>query len=247
MRGIPPHILNPLRAALIQCPPFSDTAELQALFDTDDRITLWLSHLPDVDGTSRIARVEIIIDYLVRQSNQDGDNGLVLFIQVLSDELDQQDAARQQFIDLAQELDTWSAENPSVESFTMLAEVGDNGKIQIPREQISTGESHQILYFDHFKVILWMKQTTWTLQVENISRETLKRMIIGLHPSAALWVNPQQFNIGNLDAHATSAEIPFSISVKQTSSACELGIEANYLVSGIHKPLRTRKSLQLLL
>jgi hypothetical protein len=82
-KGISPILLNKLKITLLNCGPFYSNEELRRLF-TDSRISAWSSSLPDANSPKR--RVEAVIDYLRTKHNQSGENALVLFLRVLSDD-----------------------------------------------------------------------------------------------------------------------------------------------------------------
>ncbi|HRQ40109.1 MAG TPA: hypothetical protein PLD25_19540 [Chloroflexota bacterium] len=107
MSGLPPELLNPLRALLEQLDQFKDASEIPALFGMDARLALWRRRLPDMNGLALVGRVNRLIAYLLPLRDQDGRSALVLFLQVLSEELDPQDAHRRQLDHLIQQLDAW--------------------------------------------------------------------------------------------------------------------------------------------
>ena len=81
---------------------FGDQAALKSLF-VDSRIIPWRDRLPSADDTQ--GRVRAAIDFLYEQRNAAGENALLLFLQVLSEQFNADDACRQELRAL---LDTFS-------------------------------------------------------------------------------------------------------------------------------------------
>ena len=90
-----------LRSALLDCGPFSNNAELSAVF-VDLRLQAWQSNLPQAD--SPMARVERVIDMLYGRYAASGENGLVLLLLVLKERVDFRDACHNRLGLLAAEL-----------------------------------------------------------------------------------------------------------------------------------------------
>ncbi len=108
--GAPPNgvmLMHKIRAALLQCGPFESVASLYAVF-TDPRLKPWRDQVPS--ATSSKSRVDALIDLLHDQSNTDGDNALALFLHVLSEYFDSQDACREKLLRLAKALDQAQAQ-----------------------------------------------------------------------------------------------------------------------------------------
>lgn len=89
MTGIPPFLLQELRAVLLQMDVFGSNSRLRPLF-LDQRIALWRDLIPE--GANRRERVDVVIDFLIERWNLAGENGLVLFLQVLQDQTDPRDS-----------------------------------------------------------------------------------------------------------------------------------------------------------
>ena len=98
--GIPADLNKRLRQVLLHCGPFASQQELHAVF-IDERIHLWQNHLPEAGTT--MGRVEGVIDFLW-QHHAAGENGLVLFLIVLGERLEPDDACWQELVSLAQAL-----------------------------------------------------------------------------------------------------------------------------------------------
>ena len=80
--GIPAELLQELKETLLICGDFDDDRSLDALF-VDGRIRPWKFTLPEA-STAQM-RVEGVIDRLHNQTNEVGENALVLFLAVLRD------------------------------------------------------------------------------------------------------------------------------------------------------------------
>lgn len=102
MAEISTNLYNQLRTILLKCGPFSDFAQLKALF-VDKRISAWRDNLPDAKEMA--TRVNLVIDYLVEQNNAEHENALVLFLRVLCDQKKVSDACYQQLLELAHDLE----------------------------------------------------------------------------------------------------------------------------------------------
>jgi hypothetical protein len=101
MLNIPPDVYNRLQDVLLRCGLFESSVELKAIF-VDERISCWRNSLPDARSTAD--RVNLIIDFLSRQSNAVGENALVLLLFVLSEQVSSGDVCHQQLISLADRL-----------------------------------------------------------------------------------------------------------------------------------------------
>jgi hypothetical protein len=100
--GISPGTYGRLRTALLECGPFATDNELQAVF-IDSRIQPWRHSLPKSDSTAN--RVQAVINFLYNKYSSSQENALVLFLRVLSEQIDAGDECRQRLIDLAQEIE----------------------------------------------------------------------------------------------------------------------------------------------
>lgn len=101
MLNLPPDLLARLRRTLLDCGPFTSHAELSALF-IDARIGRWRDGLPDArDATNR---VNLVIDFLLRQSNETLDNALVLLLNVLAEQESAGDMCSRRLLVLAEDL-----------------------------------------------------------------------------------------------------------------------------------------------
>jgi len=101
--GLPPALNERLRLTLSQSPYLASGAALHTLF-VDARLTPWRDHIPD-NTPSRTARVNGLIHTLYAKTNTAGENALVLFLHVLADHTDPDDALHPQLLSLAADLD----------------------------------------------------------------------------------------------------------------------------------------------
>ncbi|MBN1487117.1 MAG: ATP-binding protein [Anaerolineae bacterium] len=103
MTGIPPDFLLRLKKTLLNCGPFGDERALEAVF-IDARISCWRYNLP-VLRTSRNEWLNAVIDFLYSQYAEDGRNALLLFLQVLQDQMQTGTGCYQALDTLAMELE----------------------------------------------------------------------------------------------------------------------------------------------
>lgn len=138
MAGISPALLTDLRATLLSCGPFRHPDQLHALF-IDARLNPWRTQIPEAD--SEAGRLNAVIDTLIGHENKREENALVLFIQVLSESLHEEDICHQQLKTLATRLDkelkTGVAEEPEVVNDVFVAyEAG----LQLLQHKIRQGQ-----------------------------------------------------------------------------------------------------------
>lgn len=98
--------IGEIRKTLLACGPFTSDAALCAVF-VDGRIHPWHDVVPSAG--SREKRVDALIDVLHNQYDAAGDNALALFVRVLSERADPQDACHARLAELADLLDHISA------------------------------------------------------------------------------------------------------------------------------------------
>jgi tetratricopeptide (TPR) repeat protein len=101
--GISAELLNELRDTLLDCGPFDTAHELNALF-VNARLIPWRNRLPEANNP--LERVEITIDFLNAQSNEEGENALILFLKVLIDRMNRQDQCWHKLNALVRALET---------------------------------------------------------------------------------------------------------------------------------------------
>ena len=112
--GLSGDLLQRLSDTLLRCGPFYSARELNAVF-TDRRLYPWRYKVPDAHDPK--SRVQALIAYLHDQATVDGDNALALFVQVLRDQTDVNDACYRELDRLAIALSGGSATSsmPSIE------------------------------------------------------------------------------------------------------------------------------------
>jgi hypothetical protein len=95
--------LSRVRQTLIKCAPFRTERQLRPYFD-DPRISAWQNRLP----TQSESKMELVVDIISllknRFSSQSGENALVLFLDVVSENVEEDDLCQQQIATLAAEL-----------------------------------------------------------------------------------------------------------------------------------------------
>lgn len=100
--GIAPELLVRVRDQLILCGPFASEGALKAVF-IDNRISPWRNDIPEGDSVKE--RVEMVMAFLFNQTHSAGQNGLVLFLRVLSERHKPGDACGDILAALAVELE----------------------------------------------------------------------------------------------------------------------------------------------
>ncbi|MEC4815105.1 MAG: 5'-methylthioadenosine/S-adenosylhomocysteine nucleosidase [Scytonema sp. PMC 1069.18] len=104
MAGIPPQLLNRLRQVLLECEQFESDRKLRTIF-TYEPLRPWRFSLPQADSLT--SRVDNLIGFLVDKHRSDTkENALILFVQLLSDQIDAEDERHQQLANLASELES---------------------------------------------------------------------------------------------------------------------------------------------
>lgn len=94
---IDPSTLARLRRVLQNCGPFNSDRALQSVF-VDTRLSPWASYVPEAENAS--ARVDALISYLLLRQNSQGENALLLFLQVLRDRTNPKDSCAGQLEDV---------------------------------------------------------------------------------------------------------------------------------------------------
>lgn len=100
--GIAPDLLVRVRDQLVLCGPFASEGALKAVF-IDNRISPWRNDIPEGDSVKE--RVEVVMAFLFNQRHSTGQNGLVLFLRVLSERHKPGDACGDALAALAAELE----------------------------------------------------------------------------------------------------------------------------------------------
>lgn len=136
MAGIPPQLLNRLRQALLECEQFESDRDLRAIF-TYEPLRPWHSSLPQAQ--SRTSRVDNLIAFLVDKYRSDTkENALVLFVRLLSEQIDEVDERYQQLADLADELERAIVTN----STTKIFQRNINAPVSIQVDKASQGKKN---------------------------------------------------------------------------------------------------------
>lgn len=110
MKNISPALFHKLYTALSSCGPFASDSALRAVF-TDARIGAWRNKLPEASNPDE--RVKVTIDFLRNQYTATQENALVLFVHILKEQTEPNDACYQSLADLAAELTPALAYSPA--------------------------------------------------------------------------------------------------------------------------------------
>ena len=98
---MPDQLIGRLRDILLKCGPFDSDSHLRFVF-IESRLSIWAAALPEADN--RQSRIDGIIYYLHDKHNEAQENALVLFLLVLSEQVDPGDLCKQQLAKLAREV-----------------------------------------------------------------------------------------------------------------------------------------------
>jgi hypothetical protein len=101
VKGIPTALSSPLRNTLLQCAEFRDSQSLRAVL-AHEMLTPWQHSVPIVNAPQ--SQVSVLISYLADRYRADGQNALVLFLDVLADNYDENDQLHSDLLDLAKNL-----------------------------------------------------------------------------------------------------------------------------------------------
>lgn len=99
--GIPAELSSPLKNTLLQCMEFANTQALQALL-AHELLTPWRYSVP-MAHTPR-SQVDMVVAQLADQYRTDGQNALVLFLQILAENYDASNQLHGTLLDLAAQL-----------------------------------------------------------------------------------------------------------------------------------------------
>lgn len=99
--AIPVDLRQRLHRTLLACGPFATDSALHALF-SDQRISPWRHQLPQTANAAE--RVEVITDFLGSRYDAQQRNALAMFLQVLTERVDERDACHHQLATLADEV-----------------------------------------------------------------------------------------------------------------------------------------------
>lgn len=115
MKGLSPSTYKRLRSVLLDCGPFANDRELQAVF-VDTRVRVWREALPNAGDPA--SRVDMVIDYMGNRYSDSGKNALALLLQVLCDRTDPGDLCHRRLAGLANELEGKAATTRKTEATT---------------------------------------------------------------------------------------------------------------------------------
>jgi hypothetical protein len=87
-KGIPSNIIIELRQILIECEEISTNARLRSLFNYPSLLP-YKAGLPE--ATSLSERVDLLIDYLLNKKLRTGESVLIIFLQVISERISNED------------------------------------------------------------------------------------------------------------------------------------------------------------
>ena len=99
--GIPAELSSPLKNTLLQCAEFANTQALQALL-AHELLTPWRYSVPMVNMPR--SQVDMVVAQLADQYRTDGQNALVLFLQILAENYDASNQLHGDLLDLAAQL-----------------------------------------------------------------------------------------------------------------------------------------------
>ncbi|NJN53926.1 MAG: hypothetical protein HC804_03715 [Anaerolineae bacterium] len=102
MDELTPNQLNRLTELLMNCAPFRNELQLRAMF-IDPRLRPW-QHLIPASSENFYDLIKRIIALLVSKRNRDSENALILFLDVLADNIDEGDYCHEQILTLASDL-----------------------------------------------------------------------------------------------------------------------------------------------
>ncbi len=107
---LPSDFMLPLRQVLLDCGPFDTDRQLRAVF-AHPTLRLWRDRLPGADNKQD--RVDYTINFLLDQYTSEGANGLILFLQVLTERINPGDACHHRLAELARQLEAAHRGNSS--------------------------------------------------------------------------------------------------------------------------------------
>lgn len=100
--GIDSDLIARIRRQLTSCGPFESDRSLRDVF-LDRRINGWLNELPQANAVQE--RVDALMMYLFKKSDTSGQNGLVIFLRILSQKSHPIDACKDSLAQLETELE----------------------------------------------------------------------------------------------------------------------------------------------
>ena len=94
--SLPPDRYNAIRQLLLDCAPMDSNRAIRALF-MQGKLSTWKNRVPD--ATDRQERVELLIERFADKHNSDGENALLLLLEVLRDREETADLCHKQLQD----------------------------------------------------------------------------------------------------------------------------------------------------
>ncbi len=137
--GLPPKLSHDVQTALLECGPFASANNLRAAF-SDARIATWRHLLPEANSSAE--RVEAAVDFLYRRQDENGQNGLVLLLQVLSERTPPGDSCHRRLLALAGAVAEYG-KKPSRESLATATAQAESPALRVPvelQEQLVGGD-----------------------------------------------------------------------------------------------------------
>ncbi len=113
MKGISSNLNKEIRNLLLQCGGFESEQRVNTLF-TDQRINSWAHDIPQAN--TPFDRVNNLIAFLHKRFNTHGQNGLVLFLNVLQDTVPKNDSCHPELASISYALELELAKNLSGKS-----------------------------------------------------------------------------------------------------------------------------------
>lgn len=103
--NISPSTYQRLRTTLLTCNIIDSNRELLSVF-VDSRISVWHHQIPQSDNSD--SRVRTVIDFLSKQCNSKGENALILFLHVLAEQTNPDNAIHRQLLELVDEIEKYN-------------------------------------------------------------------------------------------------------------------------------------------
>lgn len=114
---LPHKDLQSLYGTLARCGSFDNNASLKPLF-IDERLSAWREKVPDT-ARNKDERIRAVVAELIRQYDDEGQNGVVLLLQVLASRIKEGDSCLEELTTLAKEL-------AKLLNWSTVAEVGED-------------------------------------------------------------------------------------------------------------------------
>lgn len=219
MTGISPDLYSQTREVIAAS---ISEHQLRYLFTVDPRLTLWADHIPSSQGLSNLEQAEALIGFLLEQANHRNENGLLLLLKVLGDNIDQADMLHHNLKQLSARLESF---------LTTIESVQQSSSPHLNQYTLCLGE---------LRITLWSGNYDWMLQAENVGETAVNKATIYLHPGQKIWVNQNRIRLGTLLPQTKSQPITLQISIESntTKPGCQLGLELIYKSLATKQPMR---------